>query len=563
MNTYEVSMKKKLALFVLLTSLYSFESLAMHGEEDGEEENKKLLYKGAPPPGEEPLHDLDDDEISPNEHVHLQTAHKFEKEDKKNSDKGKKKEADRALNLANYHYNEAISNQPKSKVVPSTTNKKTIKGTGASTATTSKSLEMDDEYPKTYKIPKRMLSNGTSWEMEPAHQEKTSTCTSHAVVECLKYVHKRNRIHPYYLHHYAHFHLGTTKDGKRACEHYGTGHYVPHLMEFALEHGVPELPEGHNFKLGKNDTDFSYANGKTKYAFEQIIDVYENEPGHTKVEQIKNALRKYNHPIVISVISDQDGEDLFDKEVVPLEANLDTEEDFPLDNASEIIGHAVTVYGYSDTANNGEGALLIKNSWGRTYASQGRAELKYAYLNTHFHGPAYLGLGIKSTKKAYPHPFGFASSRPMVGYKYEVYCHTYNKGTRYLEAFPRAKTIRPRPEADTRDQVWYLKAVQGKPGYYRIGCDTRHKGTKYLEAFPRLGEVKPKSSRNHRDQHWFIEKTEGGYYRIGCHTKHGGKRYLEAFPRDNVVRSKPIKDDPHHSKFNQDQLWKFERLKKL
>jgi hypothetical protein len=59
----------------------------------------------------------------------------------------------------------------------------------------------------TFIVPQKKLSNGKNWEKDVFLQQGP-TCCSHAVSECLKYVHGRDRILPYYLHKTAHLNYG-------------------------------------------------------------------------------------------------------------------------------------------------------------------------------------------------------------------------------------------------------------------------------------------------------------------------------------------------------------------
>jgi len=141
--------------------------------------------------------------------------------------------------------------------------------------------------------------------------------------------------------------------------------------------------------------------------------------------------------------------------------------------------------------------------------------------------------------------------------KYKIFCETYNRGRRYLEAFPKDNATRPRSESNDVDQVWFLEKVENNSKYYRIGCVTRNRGERYLEAFPTYNKVGlSEKDICQQDQVWTLEPLDDEYFRIVCLTKNGGQRYLEAFPKDDFCR-------PNHErreKFFSDQKWKFQMI---
>ncbi|OJW52673.1 MAG: hypothetical protein BGO67_09415 [Alphaproteobacteria bacterium 41-28] len=147
--------------------------------------------------------------------------------------------------------------------------------------------------------------------------------------------------------------------------------------------------------------------------------------------------------------------------------------------------------------------------------------------------------------------------------EYKIFCHTKNRGKRYLEAFPREGNgkVRPRPESLSQDQNW---SIETRNNYRRISCRTRNGGIRYLEAFPKDKVARPKPQSYSQDQDWFIIPVSNGYYRIGCHTKNGGTRYLEAFPKaeddKGVVRPSIESYTPKTKSYNPDQLWKLEKI---
>lgn len=141
---------------------------------------------------------------------------------------------------------------------------------------------------------------------------------------------------------------------------------------------------------------------------------------------------------------------------------------------------------------------------------------------------------------------------------YRIRCHTKNGGIRCLEAFPQADNnegvVRPRPElsdqAQKGYQQWSIKSLGN--GYYNITCFqhyTKHE-VRYLEAFPNADVVRPRPKSGDQDQIWSIKHIDGDYYHISCNTRNGEVRYLEAFPNDDVVRPRPESSD-------QDQRWQF------
>lgn len=261
--------------------------------------------------------------------------------------------------------------------------------------------------PEEFRIPRVTLHNGVHWENDISFQNR-STCCSHAVTECLKYIHARARILPYYLHKNAHHYLGTTKqrsDGPHyAYQDYETGHHIVDLMNFSCNFGVPEIPEGQTFQLSSG---LSFPSGTIKYAFEHICDVYEHEQGSNS-EKIKQSLRKHNLPIVFDVMSRRGSERLFTDHTSLVPAHLqELESALPEVKPKEkTFYHAVVAYGYSDR----EGGILIKNSWGTDYLSQGKAVLSYDYLDNYGHA-AFLGFGRKYISEDYSEIFG-AGTRP-------------------------------------------------------------------------------------------------------------------------------------------------------
>lgn len=261
--------------------------------------------------------------------------------------------------------------------------------------------------PEEFRIPRVTLHNGVHWENDISSQNG-GTCCSHAVTECLKYIHARARILPYYLHKNAHHYLGTTKIRSGvphyAYQDYETGHSIVDLMNFSCNFGVPEIPEGQTFQPNSG---LSFPSGTTKYAFEHICDVYAHEEG-TNSEKIKQSLRKHNLPIVFDVMSRRGSERLFIDHTSLVPAHLqELESTLPEVKPKEkTFYHAVVAYGYSDRENG----ILIKNSWGTDYLSQGKAVLSYDYLDKYGHA-AYFGFGRKFISEDYSEIFG-AGTRP-------------------------------------------------------------------------------------------------------------------------------------------------------
>lgn len=256
--------------------------------------------------------------------------------------------------------------------------------------------------PEEFRIPRVTLHNGVHWEHDISSQNG-GTCCSHAVTECLKYIHARARILPYYLHKNAHHLLGTTKQRSGvphyAYQDYETGHSIVDLMNFSSHYGVPEIPEGQTFQPNSG---LSFPRGTTKYAFEHICNVYTHEQG-TNSEKIKQSLRKHNLPIVFDVMSRRGRERLFTDNTSLVPAHLqELESALPEVKPKEkTFYHAVVAYGYSDRENG----ILIKNSWGTSYLSQGKAVLSYDYLDNYGHA-AYFGFGRKFISEDYSEAFG-------------------------------------------------------------------------------------------------------------------------------------------------------------
>jgi hypothetical protein len=260
--------------------------------------------------------------------------------------------------------------------------------------------------PEEYKIPSKILNNGILWEND-VYKQQGPTCAAHAVSECLKYVHGRNNILPYYLHKYTQYHYGIyNKNGEPAYKNYETGNNIVNLMRFSKEYGVPEIPIGETFQA---NTGLTFPKGTTKYSFKDIYNVYGHETGDSKLDKIKSALRNYKLPIAIDVMSSKkDDKLLFKRNSHLIPDRLLEIESLRLENQSseskDKIYHAIVAYGYSDR----ERGLLIKNSWGIDWyeGTQGKALLNYDYLNTYLQETAYIGWGLKCIEADYSGSFG-------------------------------------------------------------------------------------------------------------------------------------------------------------
>lgn len=229
--------------------------------------------------------------------------------------------------------------------------------------------------PTEYKIPTKILANGNDWEDEILIQEN-GTCVSHAVSDCLMYIHGQDDIMPSYLHKVAHYWRGN--------QDYTKGHGSHYLMNFVRDYGVPEMTSENE----ESGSPFPF--GTKKYSFDKIYNIDSDVQGPTRAEKIKNALLKYKAPIVIGVTAIIDGHDVFSKYTHKIGGRLRNDNPPFLSEFSGLIeGHSVTVYGYSDQENG----FLIKNNWGKEWCSNGKAILNYDYYNKYGGSSSYVRSG--------------------------------------------------------------------------------------------------------------------------------------------------------------------------
>lgn len=261
--------------------------------------------------------------------------------------------------------------------------------------------------PSEYKIPPKKLSNGQYWEDVTTHQGKVGSCGSHTVRNCLSYIHGTNNIMIDFLHKSTLYQRGVT-------DYINMGNSTGDLMNLAYEIGVP--PEG--VKL--QDSVGTYPLGNDGYSFDKVIPIFDarNKPNTSFVEILKESLYKYQVPIALCLHApDVYATDKKDQSFCLFNANSykigtpAANKDNSLlkkykDNIASNDHHAITVYGYSDT----ESGLLIKNSWGDNWKSNGNAILDYDYVNM-CAKYAYVGIGKKIIQNNYYIRYGY-TSRP-------------------------------------------------------------------------------------------------------------------------------------------------------
>lgn len=204
------------------------------------------------------------------------------------------------------------------------------------------------------------------------NQGRTNACTAYAVIGAVEYLMRTGSlgkydVSPAFLYRNARRLLGWSGD---------IGAYIRTTVKALRLFGVPPDrlwpmtpetidadPDAFTYGFAANFRNISYAR----------IDGYggSNDPTQS-LDTIKRLLADglpvvLGFPIFDSALSDPKNP------VIP----------FPDPTTDELVGgHAVTVVGYDDgkDTNHGQGALLIRNSWGTSWGNQGYGYLPYTYV---------------------------------------------------------------------------------------------------------------------------------------------------------------------------------------
>lgn len=237
-------------------------------------------------------------------------------------------------------------------------------------------------------------------------------CCSHAVICALEYVHERSDLLASYLH-------------KAVTGGYSDGMPLEKAMKFVTEHGVMALPKGQRVIHGSGNP---WPSGK-RYKFSGIFDpyvIYNEEkvsdcsddvtriimpltypaPKSESSKVFKFILKKYNHPIVVSILSGYRGYpewSPFQKYRGKLDTDVIGKKDLiePWDIALlygychtcglkmkvEPVYHALILYGYKESTKR----FLVKNSWGPEW-NYGVCTLPYDYFDKYARR-AFVGFG--------------------------------------------------------------------------------------------------------------------------------------------------------------------------
>lgn len=101
----------------------------------------------------------------------------------------------------------------------------------------------------------------------------------------------------------------------------------------------------------------------------------------------------------------------------------------------------------------------------------------------------------------------------------QIRCASKNCGLIYLEAFPKADVVRPRPVTDTQDQIWQFHP--SGPKGFKIKCLTQNRGARCLESSLKDDVIRLLPENNTKEQLWFVE-TLGKFSKIYCSTGGSG-----------------------------------------
>jgi hypothetical protein len=200
-------------------------------------------------------------------------------------------------------------------------------------------------------------------------------CCSHAVVCALEYCHNRSDLLASYLH-------------KAVTGGYEKGMSLRDAMEFVKKSGVMALPKEQTVKHGSG---LSWPDGE-RYKFSEIIDadtLFVSNSNDKSSRYIK-ILKKYNHPIVVSILCGykgyRDQSPFLKYRGTDGDKKKEIQNDAPPPNAQESY-HAIILYGFRKSTE----CFFVKNSWG-PYGENGLCTLPYDYINKFSHS-AFVGLG--------------------------------------------------------------------------------------------------------------------------------------------------------------------------
>jgi|GEM_PF-2003114 len=237
-------------------------------------------------------------------------------------------------------------------------------------------------------------------------------CCSHAVTCALEYCHGVSGLLASYLH-------------KSVTGGYSKGMHIEDAMQFVAKHGVMALPPGQEVKHGSG---LSWPSGP-RCKFDRVVKVTKSLPflyadlldmkvllqedGLKRFRLAafyKGALVKYNHPLVVSILSgyrDPNGEKSYrhlspflkyrstdQKDILSGKGHLlDNIGNDSIPSGAVAVYHAIIIYGFREATRS----FFVKNSWGPSdkdgmVGVNGLCTLSFAYIDK-FARDAFVGLG--------------------------------------------------------------------------------------------------------------------------------------------------------------------------
>jgi hypothetical protein len=217
--------------------------------------------------------------------------------------------------------------------------------------------------------------------------DPSGMCCSHAVVCALEYCHNRTDLLASYLH-------------KAVTGGYDKGMDLAEAMNFVKNNGVMALPPG---QIVKHGSGLPWPNGQ-RYKFTGVINADDphclpSERAFSypdKASRYEAILKRYNHPIVVTILSGYEGYPNLspflkyrniDQDDMSIKITKVELQNGNVPSNTKKVYHAIILYGFRKSTE----CFFVKNSWGPD-GKNGLCTLPYDYLNK-FATSAFVGLG--------------------------------------------------------------------------------------------------------------------------------------------------------------------------